>query len=205
VENIGESGEKEVSMALAPSISLYREILGAAHFAGRLTLLPNDRVRYRAGELGIDVLVLLEDGGSFDRSSRFSHWMVRKSAAELDREVGTSVGSDLGKVLELRPTRYGVSGRIAELQIVGEAATRTVRGLAIRRALGLRENLFFFDRQTTSDGTVSGWVFTGRGWGHGVGMCQVGAYGMAASGFSYRDILSHYYPGTRIDNRGARP
>jgi stage II sporulation protein D len=201
----GADGETEVSMALAPSRHLFREIAGASHFATDLTLLPNDRVRYRAGEQGIEVLVLLEDGGSFDRSSRFSHWVVRKSGEDLSREVNASVPAPLGAVRELRPRRYGASGRIAELEILGSAGSTILKGLAIRRALGIRENLFFLDAQLAPDGSVRGWVFTGRGWGHGVGMCQVGAYGMAASGFSYRDILSHYYPGTRIDKHSGRP
>ena len=197
--------EREVSMSLAPVRYLYRSLAGASHYASRLTLLPNDRVRYRIGESGIDVLVLLEGGGSFDRSSRFSHWVVRKSSDELTREVNASLSVSVGSVLELRPQRYGPSGRIAELEVVGEDGSVTLRGLAIRRALGIRENLFFFDRQRAPDGRLRGWVFTGRGWGHGVGLCQVGAYGMAASGFSYRDILSHYYPGTRIDNERSQP
>jgi stage II sporulation protein D len=201
----GDDGDTEVSMALAPSRRLFREIAGASTFARDLTLLPNDRVRYRSGDQGIDVLVLLEDGGSFDRSSRFSHWVVRKSAEDLSREVNASSPVQVGSVRDLRPKRYGASGRIAELEVVGTLGTTTLKGLAIRRALGIRENLFFFDAQHAPDGTVRGWVFTGRGWGHGVGMCQVGAYGMAAEGFSYREILSHYYPGTRIDNHRSRP
>lgn len=197
--------EQEISMALAPVRYLYRDLASASHYADRLTLLPNDRVRYRTDDAGIDVLVLLEDGGSFDRSSRFSHWVVRKSADELSREVNASLQVSVGSVLELRPKRYGPSGRIAELEVVGSTGSATLKGLAIRRTLGIRENLFFFDVQHAPDGTVRAWVFTGRGWGHGVGLCQVGAYGMAASGFSYRDILSHYYPGTRIDKHHGQP
>jgi stage II sporulation protein D len=197
--------EREISMAIAPVRYLYHDLASASHYADRLTLLPNDRVRYRTDDAGIDVLVLLEDGGSFDRSSRFSHWVVRKSADELSREVNASLQVSVGAVLELRPKRYGPSGRIAELEVVGSAGSATLKGLAIRRTLGIRENLFFFDVQHAPDGTVRAWVFTGRGWGHGVGLCQVGAYGMAASGFSYRDILSHYYPGTRIDKHHGQP
>ena len=199
------AGERETSMPMAPVRYLYRSLAGASHYAGRLTLLPNDRVRYRRGDDGIDVLVLLEDGGSFDRSSRFSHWVVRKSADELSREVNASLQVPVGSVLELRPKRYGASGRLAELELMGSTGSAILKGLAIRRALGIRENLFFFDVQHAPDGTVRGWVFTGRGWGHGVGLCQVGAYGMAASGFSYRDILNHYYPGTRIDKHRGQP
>ncbi len=201
----GGADETAVLTRLAPSRLVFREILGATHFASELTLLPNDRVRYRMGDEGIDVLVLLEDGASFDRSSRFSHWVVRKSGGELSEQVNASSPVSLGSIRELRPKRYGASGRIAELEVIGSEGSTTLKGLAIRRALGIRENLFFFDAQHAPDGTVRGWVFTGRGWGHGVGMCQVGAYGMGVAGFSYREILSHYYPGTRIDNHRDRP
>jgi stage II sporulation protein D len=197
--------ERQVSLSFAPVRYLYRSAAGASHYTSQMRLLPNDRVRYRTGDSGIEILVLLEDGASFDRSSRFSHWVVRKSPDELTRDVNASLQVPLGKVLELRPKRYGPSGRMAELEIVGTERTETLRGLAIRRALGIRENLFFFDEQRAADGSPSGWVFTGRGWGHGVGLCQVGAYGMAAAGFSYRDILSHYYPGTRIDKHPGQP
>ncbi len=114
----------ETSMALAPSRRFFREIAGVSYYASELTLLPNDRVRYRASDEGIDILVLLEDGGSFDRSSRFSHWVVRKSADELSREVNASSQVPVGSVRELRPKRYGASGRIAELEVVGSAGER---------------------------------------------------------------------------------
>jgi stage II sporulation protein D len=194
--------ENQISMDFAPTRYLFRSVSGSAHYAARLSLLPNDRVRYHAGEDGIDVLVLVEDGGSFDRTSRFSHWLVRKSAEDLTREVNAQ--HPVGDVLDLRPKRYGASGRMSELEIQGSASSLTLRGLAIRRALGIRENLFFLDAQRGGDGAVTAWVFTGRGWGHGVGLCQVGAYGMAAAGFDYRAILEHYYAGTSIGTPGTQ-
>ncbi len=87
---------------------------------------------------------------------------------------------------------------MAELEVVGTEGSTALTGLGIRRGLGIRENLFFVDRQLGPDSQVTAWVFTGRGWGHGVGLCQVGAYGMAAAGYDYREILAHYYLGTTI-------
>jgi stage II sporulation protein D len=199
--------ESEVSMTLAPERYLYRSVEGSSYYSPRLTLLPNDRVRFHANGGGIDVLVVEPTGGSFDRSSRFSHWVVRKSGEEIDREANRA--GKVGEVRELRPRRYGPSGRIVELEVVGTAGSVVLRGLAIRRTLGIRENLFFLDAQEPEGGRRS-WVFTGRGWGHGVGLCQVGAYGMAAAGYGYREILGHYYPGTAVlarsvDKKRARP
>jgi stage II sporulation protein D len=190
-----------VASYLAPVRYLFRRVGEATFYAPELALLPNDPVLFHLGDEGVDLLVLLSEGGSFDRSSRFSHWVVRKSSSELTKEVNARV--EVGDVVDLRPKRYGRSGRVVELEIVGTRANKTVRGLAIRRALGIRENLFFLDVQRGPTGKIRGWVFTGRGWGHGVGLCQVGAYGMAAAGFGYREILSHYYPGTRLQ-RGAQ-
>ena len=102
------------------------------------------------------------------------------------------------RATDLRPLRYGRSGRVAELEVVGTEGSTVLTGLGIRWGLGIRETLFFVDRQLGPDSQVTAWVFTGRGWGHGVGLCQVGAYGMAAAGHDYKEILAHYYPGTTI-------
>ena len=62
--------------------------------------------------------------------------------------------------------------------------------------LGLKDNVFRF--LTLGEGNRRRWVFYGRGWGHGVGLCQTGAYGMALEGATFQQILSHYYPGTEL-------
>jgi stage II sporulation protein D len=69
----------------------------------------------------------------------------------------------------------------------------------VRWGLGLRENLFVVDRERDAEGAVERFVFTGKGWGHGVGLCQVGAFGMAQSGSSFDVILRHYYTGIQLE------
>ena len=191
--------ENELSTLLAPERYLFRKAGASTYYASELVLLAGDSVQFHMGDGGIDMLVLVSEGASFDRSSPLSHWVVRKSNQDLSREVNAS--RRIGEIVDLRPKRYGRSGRIVELEIVGTRGSLDLKGLAVRRALGIRENLFFVDTQRSPDGTIEGWVFTGRGWGHGVGMCQVGAYGMAAAGYNYRQILSHYYFGTRVERR----
>lgn len=188
--------ENELSTFLAPERYLFRKAGASTYYTSELALLPGDSVRFHMGDGGIDMLVLVSEGASFDRSSRLSHWVVRKSNEDLSREVNAR--RRIGEIVELRPKRYGRSGRIVELEIVGTNGSLDLQGLAVRRALGIRENLFFIDAQRGPDGTVASWVFTGRGWGHGVGMCQVGAFGMAAAGYGYQQILSHYYSGTSL-------
>ena len=80
----------------------------------------------------------------------------------------------------------------------GLRAYLAVRGGRIRSALGLREQLFVIDRAFDDAGRVSHFTFTGRGWGHGVGMCQVGAYGLARAGLSYDKILKSFYTGINL-------
>src|SRR5262249_36188001 len=86
-------------------------------------------------------------------------------------------------------------GRVVELQVTGSKGTFFIRGFRIRTALGIRENLFTVDRTHDAAGQVDTFIFSGKGWGHGLGLCQVGAYGMALRGKSYEEILHHYYPG----------
>jgi stage II sporulation protein D len=104
----------------------------------------------------------------------------------------------VGTLLDLRVRRRGVSGRVLDLEVVGTAGTAHVRGGRIRTALGLREQLFVIDRTFDESGRVATFTFTGRGWGHGVGMCQVGAYGLARAGLSYEKILKHFYTGVGV-------
>ena len=83
--------------------------------------------------------------------------------------------------------------------MVGSKATETVRGFSIRNILDLREILAVIEIQRDVKGEIEAVVFAGKGWGHGVGLCQVGAYGMALRGADYKAILTHYYTGTRIE------
>jgi stage II sporulation protein D len=191
-----EIDDSEELLALAPRRYLFRRVGEWTYYSPLLSVMPDDRVLFHSDEEGIDLLVLLSRGGSFDRSSRFSRWVVRKTSAELTESVNAR--ASVGEVTDLRPIRYGKSGRVAELEVVGTGGSAVLTGLGIRWGLGIRENLFFVDRQLGPDSEVTGWVFTGRGWGHGVGLCQVGAYGMAASGHDYKEILAHYYPGTQV-------
>jgi stage II sporulation protein D len=97
----------------------------------------------------------------------------------------------------MAPVSYGRSNRLWELNITGSAGVKKLRGSAIRNVLGLKDSLFAIERADlpTRPGQPAERVFTfkGRGWGHGVGMCQVGAYGLAKEGYSHSQILKKYY------------
>jgi SpoIID/LytB domain protein len=123
-------------------------------------------------------------------------WSVTLEAADLDRLVAKEFPA-IGQVTALTPRRRGVSGRIGALEITGDRGSVVVEGdLRIRRLLGgLKSTLFVVDVEKRS-GRVARWTLTGAGFGHGVGMCQTGAIGMAESGRKYDEILGHYYRGS---------
>ena len=104
----------------------------------------------------------------------------------------------VGAVRDIVPLRLGVSGRVVEMAIRGTDGEMVIKGLKVRWALGLRENLFVVDREMDGAGGVGRFIFTGKGWGHGVGLCQVGAAGMAQAGSRFESILTHYYTGVRL-------
>ena len=116
-------------------------------------------------------------------------WTVKRRAAELDKLLGRY---RLGEIRAVEVLRRGVSGRALAVRVVGSARSETLRGeLRIRQAFGgLRSSLFVVE---FSNGEA---IFRGAGFGHGVGMCQTGAVGMAEAGKRYQEILRHYYPNT---------
>lgn len=118
-------------------------------------------------------------------------WTVTRSREELAKLLGKY---RLGTVRAIEVLERGVSGRARAVRVTGVTGAETIRGeLRIRQTFGnLRSSLFVVE---VKDGAA---VFRGAGFGHGVGMCQTGAIGMAEAGKSYREILRHYYPGTTI-------
>ena len=145
-----------------------------------------------------DESVLAEVLNGYDRETTdFYRWRVSYSQAELSELVCRRSGMDFGTVTALLPLERGASGRIVRLKVLGTKRIVTVgKELEIRRWLSpshLYSSAFVVDR--TPDG---GFVFTGAGWGHGVGLCQVGAAVMGSRGYSYGEILAHYFPGAAL-------
>ena len=112
---------------------------------------------------------------------------------------------DFGQIVDIIPVKRGKSARIYLLKIVGTKRTFTIgKELEIRRVLSeshLLSSAFFVRKifDAPSSGIIPDrFVIKGAGWGHGVGLCQIGAAVMGEKGFSYKDILSHYYPNSEI-------
>ena len=123
-------------------------------------------------------------------------WEVRMTPDEVSKAI--SRYGTVGQVRDIVPKRFGVSGRVIEASVVGSDGELILDGLRVRWGLGLRENLFVIDRERDAAGNVTRFVFTGKGWGHGVGLCQVGSFGMAQAGSTFDRILQHYYTGISL-------
>ena len=192
-------GEEHQSFGLDPAARLFRSRDGVRSAVSELRLAMGDRVNLVVAD-GRVVFVEAEQTGKSaeeEGSSRHYRWQVRLTPAEVAGRLERY--GEVGKVLDLVPRRMGVSGRVVELAVQGNAGEVVLKGLRIRGTLGLRENLFVIQREANAKGAVQRFVITGKGWGHGVGLCQVGAFGMAQSGSTYEQILKHYYTGIRLE------
>lgn len=132
----------------------------------------------------------------------FYRWQVRYTQDELSALIRERSGIDFGTIQELRPVKRGPSYRIYELEIIGTKRRMIVgKELEIRKWLS-RTHLYSstFDVQflPAGESEKAQFVLTGRGWGHGVGLCQIGAAVMADKGFTYEQILSHYFPNSTL-------
>lgn len=196
-EIVARDGASEVHLRRAPGLAIFRREADAPK-PGTLRLAAGDPLRvYVAG--GVPVALVHEvdpRGASFDRTHRRTAWTRFKSDAELAAAARLRFpGFDMTGFEILS---RGRSGRVGKIRLAGrDGSTLDVEGLAVRWTLDLPDTLFTAQRLTPKGG-AAGWRFTGRGWGHGVGLCQVGAYGMARRGNDYRQILGHYYTGVRL-------
>ena len=146
------------------------------------------------GPASIVIRRLDPDGAAWDRYNPTAHWRVAIPESDLTTMIRRRV--PIGRI-ETLITKANDQGRVLDLAVRDTTGrSHHFSGMRIRNLLGLKDNVFSF--------TVLGkapdrtWVFFGRGWGHGVGMCQTGAYGMALEGATYDQILKHYYSGISL-------
>jgi stage II sporulation protein D len=162
--------------------------------AQAVKVLPGTMLdRYRIGDQTLAVVVVQSGGaGEADRRSAWRSWTRDREWRELARRL------EIPDLERLEVSRRGPSGRIIGLIAEGSSGTRKdLQGFPIRRALDLPENLVSFHIMSRPDGTRVV-RFLGRAWGHGVGLCQNGAYGLARAGMSFDRILRHYYTGIEL-------
>ncbi|MGH9904497.1 MAG: SpoIID/LytB domain-containing protein, partial [Pyrinomonadaceae bacterium] len=191
---------KDQVVTVSKDAHLFRQIGESLSPLSSVVLVGGELVTFHLNASGeVDYLEVrpAPNGASAERFSPFTNWRTELSLGQVQARLARSA-RNIGPITDLRVAARGSSRRAIDLEIIGTSGTAHVRGGRIRSVLGLREQLFVVDRRMDSDGRVNGFILTGRGWGHGVGMCQVGAYGLAKQGLTAEQILKTYYSGIEI-------
>jgi peptidoglycan hydrolase-like amidase len=154
-----------------------------------------------------DPAILSQVLNDYDQETTdFYRWRVEYTQEQLADLIKRRTGVDYGRIRDLQPVARGTSGRLYKMKIVGEKCSRVIgKELAIRYALSetaLYSSAFVVERHDIdADGYPAKFVLRGAGWGHGVGLCQIGAAVMGAKGYNYRQILLHYFVGAKIEKK----
>lgn len=191
---------KDQPIRVNPDAFLFRQLGERPYAVATVTLVGGEPVTYHLAPNGqIDFLEVkpAANGAAADRFSPFSSWTTGLTPGQVQARLARAARG-IGAITDLRVVSRGSSHRVTDLEVVGTNGTAHVRGGRIRSALGLREQLFVIEREYDDSGRITEFIFNGRGWGHGVGMCQVGAYGLAKQGWSYEQILKAYYTGIEL-------
>jgi peptidoglycan hydrolase-like amidase len=179
---------------------LFRVLGEESYAVDRLGVRGNERVTYHLNHLGrIDFLEVqvAERDESHNHVADKAKWNEALSAEEVQRRLLRS-RIDVGEIQDIVPVAYGASRRVVELDITGTERTIQLRGQQIKNALGLKDNPMVIERERAANGQATQFVFNGRGNGHGVGMCQMGAMRLAKQGQSYIGILQKYYTNVSV-------
>lgn len=193
-----EDGEKK-QVELSPDLFLLEDFDETTIFASSIDFSGGEAMRWVESDGKVRLIELFPSPltNILDQPSQFHRWQVRISREDLEARI--NLFYPIGKLIDLVPQKRGVSRRVIDMSVIGREGQVGVTGLKIRQALGLRDNLFVIDRQQDEEGQTTHFIFTGKGWGHGVGLCQVGAFRMAQKGATCEEILKKYYQGITID------
>jgi stage II sporulation protein D len=149
-----------------------------------------------------DKKVLSQVLNDYDQTTRdFYRWKVSYNREELGELIKSKTGIDFGTIMDMVPVERGVSGRLIRLRITGSKKTMVIgKELEIRKALSqthLYSSAFVVEKVETKGSCI--FTLRGAGWGHGVGLCQIGAAVMGTMGYSYKEILLHYFRGAKLE------
>ncbi len=153
-----------------------------------------------------DASLLRQVLNDYDQSSKdFYRWKVTYSQEELSSLIHEKSGINFGEIVDLVPVQRGESGRLVKLKIIGSRKSLTIgKELEIRRWLSnshLYSSAFIVEKQRIVHGIPGQFILHGAGWGHGVGLCQIGAAVMVSRGYVHEEILSHYFIDATIEKR----
>ena len=195
-----EDKEKK-SYDLAPNLFAILGQDDSLTFVPTLDLSGGDVVKWveSAGRIRLLQTIIPTFSNVLDQASPYHRWQVRISREDLESRINQY--NPVGSLIDVVPLKRGKSKRVIEAAIIGRESQVRVVGLKIRQVLNLRDNLFIVDREQDAEGHLTYFVFSGKGWGHGVGMCQVGAFRMAQEGATYAVILKKYYKGIALETK----
>lgn len=190
---------KTTTYTLPAGIPVFRRIADRYQEYADAPVMIGDRAFLQHNRRNAPVALIVQanyDGASFDRTSNFANWTRSYRADELVASINKR--NPIQQLLGLRPLTVDASQRVAELEVTAEGGrTFVLKGLPIRWSLNLPDNLFVVEKTSDPDG-VDRYTFYGKGWGHGIGLCQVGAYGMAFRGRTAAQIIANYYTNVQI-------
>ncbi len=194
-----KNGKSERQLTLRSDVFLFREFGGTMYAVREVALVGGEQVNYQLDSLGAVKYLEIKPTDSpttAENMSPWEYWNKSLSAGEVQSRLSRYVRG-IGTLYDVNVKKVGYSRRPIELEIIGSNGVKILKSGKIRSALRLPEQLFVLNKRYIGS-TVAGYTFTGRGWGHGVGMCQYGAYGLAKMGVKYDEIIKHYYTGVEL-------
>lgn len=194
-----KSGKTTKQLTIRPDVYLFRQFGDEFYQVKEAALIGGETVGYHTNSMGeVDYLEIKPTvtTTTAERMSSFTLWNTTLSASAVQARLSRYVRG-IGTLIDVRIAKKGYSRRATDLEIVGTNGVFHLKGGKIRSALRLNEQLFVLNKRYEGNRAVS-YSFTGRGWGHGVGMCQYGAYGLAKMGQKYDQIVKHYYTGVDL-------
>ncbi len=193
------SGKSDRPLIVRPDVFLFREFGGDMYPVREAALVGGEQVGYQLDATGAVKYLEIKPTDTpttAENTSPWLYWNKTFSASDVQSRLSRYVRG-IGSLYDLNVKKVGYSRRAVELEILGSNGTKMLKGGKIRSALRLPEQLFVMNKRY-SGSTVTSYNFTGRGWGHGVGMCQYGAFGLAKMGVKYDEIIKHYYTGVEL-------
>ncbi len=191
-------GAEVLQLSLAPDAALFKRIGDERIPVDQGVWLGGESMELRIVDDEIEALVYRAGPMSpaADRYSPLASWQTHRSSEELDRAIRAL---NIGSLDDIVILSRGPSNRAIRVEVRGTDGEREIEGSRLRTLLGLRDSLVYIDVERNSNRDLLGMRFFGGGWGHGVGLCQVGAYGMAIDGATAEEILKTYYRGIEIE------
>jgi stage II sporulation protein D len=193
-------GKGRRSVTVRPDVFLFRQFGGQFYPIRETALVGGESVSFQTDAAGAVIYLEIkpaETTVTAEKMSPFTLWNENLSPSSVQSRLSRYVRG-LGSLIDVRVAKQGFSRRAVDLEIVASNGTFHLKGGKIRSALRLKEQLFVINKRYDGNGRATSYSFTGKGWGHGVGMCQYGAYGLGKMGVKYDAILKHYYTGIEL-------